>query len=303
MSVVGFFLVLMLLYVLLGGTAQAYARAPGLLWTEGFVFFLVPAVAAVGSNLRPGAFLLLARRPTARQVVLGAVSGGALFLAASGIMSLTVLALPASWVEAFDVARLFDGPPRERIGIAIVAAIAAPFAEEVAFRGYVLSALRARAGAGVSIAASAFLFAAMHLDPVRFVAVGFLGAWLAWLAVRSGSLWPAVAAHGVNNLLGAAFLIAGAADPGAEGSLAGALTVLGVGLAALVPVALAWVAATPAPPPASDAVVLVDPADPSTRFSLLRVPGPWLTAVSVGLLLYAGMAAVHLARGGPVSGP
>jgi uncharacterized protein len=296
-SALAFFLALMALYVVLGGTAQAFAKAWGLAWTEVFVFFLPAVAVAAGSNLRPGSFLLLSRRPTRRQVALGALSGGALFLAASGILSLTTLAVPRSWVEAFDVGHLFAGTPRERAGMAIVAAVLAPFAEEVAFRGYVLSAVRTRVPAGPAIAASAVLFAAMHLDPVRFPAVAFLGCWLGWLAVRSGSLWPAVAAHGANNALGAGFLLAGAADPGTEGSAMGALAILGVGAAALVPIAFAWIAATPGPPAAREDMVPIDPAVPSIRFRLLAVPVPYLLAAMAGLLLYAGMAALHLARG------
>jgi uncharacterized protein len=292
-SALGFFLALMVLYVGLGGTAQGFSPAGGLVWTELFVFLLPPIVAASGSNLLPSRFLRLARRPTTRQVLLGAATGLALFLAASGIMSLTTLLVPRSWVETFDVTHLFQGSGRERLAMALIASLLAPLAEEVAFRGYVLSALRTHLRPGAAIAASSVLFAAMHLDPVRLPAVLFLGAFLGWLAWRSGSLWPAVAAHAVNNGLGSIAVLGGAGEPGAEGSVASALALVAVGAASLAPLSLAWLRATPEPPPAGDDLARIDPADPSIRFNPLRVPPAWLGVALVGVLLWGLLALVR----------
>jgi uncharacterized protein len=289
-SALGFFLALMVLYVGLGGTAQGFWPAAGLIWTELFVFLLPSIIAASGSNLLPSRFLLLARRPSARQVFLGAATGLALFLAASGIMSLTTLLVPRAWVETFDVTHLFQGSFREQLAMALIASLLAPLAEEVAFRGYVLSALRTHLRPGAAIAASSVLFAAMHLDPVRLPAVLFLGAVLGWLAWRSGSLWPAVAAHAVNNGLGSIAVLTGAGDPGAEGSVAAALALVAVGMGSLAPLALAWLRATPAPPPGEDDLARIDPADPSIRFNPLRVPPAWLAVALVGVLLWGALA-------------
>jgi membrane protease YdiL (CAAX protease family) len=292
-SALGFFLALMALYVGLGGTAQAYWPAWGLVWTELFVFLLPPVVAATGSNLRPGSFLRLARRPTTRQVALGAATGVALFFAASGIMSLTTLLVPRRWVDTFDITHLFQGSLREQLAMALIATLLAPLAEEVAFRGYLLSALRTHLRPGAAIAASSVLFAAMHLDPVRFPAVLFLGAFLGWLAWRSGSLWPAVAAHAANNGLGSIAVMNGGRDPGAEGSAGVGLALLGVGLVGLAPLALAWVRATPEPAAGSDDLVRIDPAEPSIRFQPMRVPPAWTAAALAGVLLYGALAALH----------
>jgi hypothetical protein len=292
-NALGFFLALMVLYVGLGGTAQAYWPTWGLVWTELFVFLLPPVIAATGSNLRPGSFLRLARRPTARQVVLGAATGVALFFAATGIMSLTTLLVPRPWVDTFDITHLFQGSPREQLAMALIASLLAPLAEEVAFRGYLLSALRTHLRPGAAIAASSVLFAAMHLDPVRFPAVLFLGIFLGWLAWRSGSLWPAVAAHAANNGLGSIAVMHGGGDPGAEGSVAVGLALLAVGLAGLAPLALAWVRATPEPAAGLDDLVRIDPAELSIRFQPMRVPPAWLAAALAGVLLYGALAALH----------
>jgi membrane protease YdiL (CAAX protease family) len=288
-SAPGFFLLLMVLYVGLGGTAQSFHPVAGLLWTEIFVFLVPAALVAAGSNLRPGPFLLLARSPPSRQVLLGAASGFALFFAAAGIMSLTTLLFPRAWVDAFDVTRLFEGSRRHQLGMSLVASVLAPLAEEIAFRGYLLSAFRTRLPPGAAIAASSVLFAGMHLDPVRFPAVLFLGLFLGWLAWRSGSIWPAVAAHAVNNGLGSVVASRGNADPDAGASAGAGLALLAIGLAALAPMAVAWLRATPSPPDASADVVRIDPLDPSIRFRFPLVPPGWSALAGLGLLLYAAL--------------
>ena len=290
-SALGFFLLLMVLYVGLGATAQSFHPVAGLLWTEIFVFLVPAAVVAAGSNLRPGPFLLLERRPPSRQVLLGAACGFALFFAAAGIMSLTTLLVPRAWVDTFDVTRLFEGSRRHQLGMALVASVLAPLAEEVAFRGYLLSALRTRLPPGAAIAASSALFAGMHLDPVRFPAVLFLGLFLGWLAWRSGSIWPAVAAHAVNNGLGSMVASRGGADPETGASWGAGLALLAIGLAALAPLAVAWHRATPSPPEASADLVRTDPLDPSIRFRLPLVPPGWGALAGLGLLLYAALGA------------
>jgi hypothetical protein len=181
--------------------------------------------------------------------------------------------------------------------MALVASVLAPIAEEIAFRGYVLSALRTHLSPGAAIFGSSVLFASIHLDPVRFPAVLFLGVFLGWLAWRSGSIWPAVAAHGVNNALGSALAAGGATDPGTNGTIGASLALLATGLAALAPLALAWVRATPVPPDGSEDLVRTDPGDPSVRFGLSRIPPGWSALAGLGLLLYAALGAYRALSG------
>jgi hypothetical protein len=206
-------------------------------------------------------------------------------------MGVTTLVLPPEWVRAFDLSRLFQGPPRERAVMALLASLLAPPCEEAAFRGYLQGALLTRHRPRAAIALSAALFAAMHLDPVRFPAVLVLGLLFGWLAWRAGSVWPAVAAHAANNSIASALATAGPA----EGDLAGpglalALAMLAAGAAALAPLAAAYRAATLAPPPPGAALVLRNPADPSLRFRWERVPPGYLAAGLVGVALLLALA-------------
>ena len=103
-----------------------------------------------------------------------------------------------------------------RIALVVVVASLGPLVEELLFRGVLLSALMQRWRAGWSIAISALLFALVHLPSMQWQwyalpDLALLAAALAWLRLRSGSLWPAVLAHGINNLLAVVVWFAAAA--------------------------------------------------------------------------------------------
>ena len=96
-----------------------------------------------------------------------------------------------------------------RLPLALLVVSLGPLVEELLFRGALLSALLRRMHAGWAVAVSSLLFACVHLPDLGFLwyavpNLALLGAVLAWLRLRSGSLWPAVVAHGMNNLLAVA---------------------------------------------------------------------------------------------------
>jgi membrane protease YdiL (CAAX protease family) len=78
------------------------------------------------------------------------------------------------------------------------------FAEELAFRGQILSRLRERAGFGVAAALSSLLFAGCHFrvtgfGPAAFVGLLLLGLLLACLVQRTGALWASIGFHAAWN--------------------------------------------------------------------------------------------------------
>jgi len=291
-----FFALVLLLFVFPGQLAQAANPVAGLAWSEACGLLLPALVAAAGANLRPAAALLLARRPTRAQVGLGAAMGLAAFLVAVPLAGLWTGVLPERVLRRFDLSPLFDQPPLVRGALAVVAATVAPFCEEAAFRGYVLSALRARREPAAAIAIAAALFALMHLDPVRFPQLLVLGAVFGWLAWRAGSLWPAVVAHAVNNgVVAVAAVLGDGGGPATErADPKQALALLVPGLALLLGVASAYRNATPAPPPAGEALARRDPADTDPRWDARRL-GPGLrravatAVVALCVLLAAGL--------------
>ncbi|UBH05005.1 putative abortive infection protein [Leucobacter sp. Psy1] len=100
------------------------------------------------------------------------------------------------------------------LALAIVAgALITPLGEEGFFRGVLANALLARYGAWVGVLVSAAVFAVAHginpILPVAFV----VGVMTALLFRWSGSIWPGVVLHGVNNAVALIIpLMVGVAD-------------------------------------------------------------------------------------------
>lgn len=93
-----------------------------------------------------------------------------------------------------------------RVPLAVLVVTLGPLVEEVMFRGVLLSAVSRYVGNGWAVMLTAALFAVVHLPDLSFLwyalpNLALLGLMLGWLRVQSGSIWPAVLAHGANNLL------------------------------------------------------------------------------------------------------
>lgn len=292
-SALAFFALLLALFAP-GLLAQSVHFVGGLLWSSVFVFLLPAVVLTAGSNLRPSAYLRL--RPVRPSVLLlGFLAGGAATLLAMGVMAAAQHVIPQRWLETFDVSKLFEGSAVERAIVAAAATLVAPLCEEITFRGYLLTTLLARWRPWIAIALCALLFSVIHLDPVRFPALLVQGAVFGWLSWRSGSVWPAVAAHVANNGIVSLFALA-APEEIASATLPPAGAVLGAlafGLLALTPLLAAFRAVSPPVAPPEEALVLRDPADPSTRFRVSLVPTGLHLAVLVGAQILLALVIAH----------
>ncbi len=83
--------------------------------------------------------------------------------------------------------------------LVLLIAVLPAVAEETLFRGWVLRGLRSQMSGMAAVVISAVIFGAFHLEPERILFTGLLGLALGVLALRSGSLWPGVLAHALNN--------------------------------------------------------------------------------------------------------
>ncbi len=153
---------------------------------------------------RHGASVLSAYRldaaPEWSSLGLAAVTALACWLVSVGYYRAVQLAgLRPSVADGPAVATLF-GPGAIGAGLTLlVLAVIGPVLEEMLLRGPVLGALRIRFGPWPAIAASAVAYALLHASVWSFLPFTVLGIALGWLAVRSRSLWPAVAAHVLYN--------------------------------------------------------------------------------------------------------
>lgn len=100
------------------------------------------------------------------------------------------------------------------LGMMAMGGILAPFAEEIAFRGLFYGWLRQRMGFGAAAMVSASVFAVLHGVAVLIPALMLVGLALAWIAERSGSIWPAIVAHGAFNSFMIATLYAALSQAG-----------------------------------------------------------------------------------------
>ncbi len=81
----------------------------------------------------------------------------------------------------------------------VLVGILGPIAEEIFFRGFVLPGLVKRFGIGRSFLISSFIFGLFHIDPGAIIPTFALGLGLGWVYLKTGSIWPAIFAHGLHN--------------------------------------------------------------------------------------------------------
>lgn len=120
------------------------------------------------------------------------------------------------------------------VGILAVC-VAAPICEEALFRGTILQEQRKIETVARAVTINGFMFAAFHLNPISAPGLWVLGAFLAHITIRSGSILPAVIAHAALNTTNAVILPA-LTDVGADvesSTPIGELALITVGFAAL----------------------------------------------------------------------
>ncbi len=86
----------------------------------------------------------------------------------------------------------------------IATAVIPPLVEEFACRGLILGALR-KFGDGFAIIVSSIIFGIMHGNFQQMPFAFLVGLVLAFITIKSGSLWIAVAVHSFNNLISVIF--------------------------------------------------------------------------------------------------
>lgn len=106
-------------------------------------------------------------------------------------------------IEAQDTLQYFVAPaaaPWGRFVVIGVACVSGPVAEEILYRGYLLSAARRVLPAGVANLATAALFGLMH-GPLYAFPTFLLGLLFGWLRQRHDSMFAPILAHVLHNSL------------------------------------------------------------------------------------------------------
>lgn len=132
-----------------------------------------------------------------------AVLNGILLFIVMLVVSAIMNYLLPGGLEMQNVAAIIEtaDTPWERLVPLIVTGILAPVSEEILFRGFIFNCLREKFGMISSVLLTAAVFGCMHFDPIRVLPLMLGGIWLNVLYVRSGSLYVAMGAHGVWNII------------------------------------------------------------------------------------------------------
>ena len=77
--------------------------------------------------------------------------------------------------------------------------------EELLFRGLLLRSFLSGMAPWLALLFSSILFGAIHLNILQGVGAGLIGIYLGFVALRTGSILPAMAAHALNNFICALF--------------------------------------------------------------------------------------------------
>jgi membrane protease YdiL (CAAX protease family) len=88
------------------------------------------------------------------------------------------------------------------IGSCVIIIVVAPLCEEIFFRGFLYRILRGRMGLWPAVVIDGSLFGAVHLTsggPLAVAVIAPLGFLLCLVYERSGSLYPCIALHALNN--------------------------------------------------------------------------------------------------------
>lgn len=186
------------------GIPLIWAVPEGQLELQGITAYLVSGIApllgfAAAVLLRIRGLAAFGVRRTSWKWILAGLGGGVAAVALSIVVTIVVVALtgPPSDLQAGYQAASTGGVLSLIITLA-TGAILTPIGEEFLFRGVLANALW-RYGAWVAIPVSSGVFALSHginyILPVAFI----VGVMAALLLRASGSVWPGVVVHMVNN--------------------------------------------------------------------------------------------------------
>lgn len=140
----------------------------------------------------------LAVRTSFGQLALGAAAGIALVVVSQVVSAAQAKLFGPHPQAVAELLKTHHGTLNFLFDFAAVCIIA-PFAEELLFRGVVFAGLVQRTPLWAAAIISGIIFGAAHLDPWSIAPLATIGAGLALLYYRNGTLWPNIVAHGTVN--------------------------------------------------------------------------------------------------------
>jgi membrane protease YdiL (CAAX protease family) len=196
-----FFVLVWLLIYYGGSRVQEWDMLKGLFITE-FLLILLPSVLfarRMGVPTREACSLRLPRWTAwPASVLLGVATPFLAMLVV--VLQNRFLPVPRSLEELFTQA--FDVRSIHPLLALLVLSVSPAVCEEAMFRGVLTHALRKRYGKVWLVVVVGVLFGLFHFSIYRFVPTALIGMLLTFLLVRTGSIFPCMLLHGINNAVG-----------------------------------------------------------------------------------------------------
>ncbi len=176
------------------------------------LFLFIPAIFAIKPLRIDWRYFFRLNFPGIKYIFLASL--GVLFIEifSQSCIALQGFIIPNSWMSIYQ--RLIDDYTNTMKGIIsgtdiwavfrsiIVVAIVPAVAEESLFRGFLQTSLEYTTKSSYAIVFSAFLFAAMHLNPVIFLSLWVAGAFFGFAAYAGSSIIVPVILHFLLNFMG-----------------------------------------------------------------------------------------------------
>lgn len=201
-TALGFIALVGVLYFYMGVRAQVWLGEEGVLVSE-VALLLLPVLLL----LRTGGFdpvkTLSLRRPRRRDLLAAVLimAGGTPLAWLLTWLQTFVLPMPWEFMEGMSDFLAAETPGRV-VWLLILVALTPAICEEALFRGVLLSGTAPRLTPLKAVLLNGLVFGAFHVPSAtvfRFVPSATLGILLAWVVLRSRSIWTGVLMHFVNN--------------------------------------------------------------------------------------------------------
>lgn len=187
--------IVLILYV--GSILQIKFGLAGLFGTQ-MILLLVPL--AVVLYTKKDIFLTYGFAKTGVRSYLGAAFMGVGLLVINLLLSTGLMHLFPSSTD--NVTTAFGSMLSGSVWSALaVIAVTPAVCEEMLFRGMIFHSMKAKYRITTAMIAVAVLFGLYHMSLVKFIPTGFLGLMLCYVVYKTGSIYPAMLIHFINNAI------------------------------------------------------------------------------------------------------
>jgi membrane protease YdiL (CAAX protease family) len=167
---------------------------------------LVVLAIGMGPGNHPRRMFLLGLGPTQRSIIGWAAVGAFLSMGLTIVYTIVINALSVDALLPPDLPDRVDLEDVLPLAVVVIVLVG-PFTEELFYRGFAYTGLASRWGFWPAAYVSAGMFAISHLDIGLLGPTFIAGMAFAWIYKRTGSLWPAILAHSMQNALALAVAV------------------------------------------------------------------------------------------------